>query len=219
MGKRPLDGMYERVQLRVQSGLGVENVAELRLRRRLVVLDAVAYRKQQGRLSAAAEMLPIPDSATSAGIVTADDVRGIVKMEGLAEIGAGDCVALHTGQGNTWSNDRYPTMTSAQRAAAREIFAKGEPGFGASACEYMASRDIALTMGDTSANDAQPFGEAATRTRSRHTGMQTRRGSGNLENVDTKSLVDAKIYEGAFIWAPLKMTGATVFAGNPVVLY
>ena len=52
-----------------------------------------------------------------------------------------------------------------------------------------------------------------------HTGMQTRRGIWNLENVDTKSLVDAKIYEGAFVWAPLKMIGATGSPGNPVVLY
>jgi kynurenine formamidase len=49
--------------------------------------------------------------------------------------------------------------------------------------------------------------------------MQTRRGIWNLENVDTKSLVDAKVYEGAFIWAPLKMIGATGSPGNPVVLY
>jgi len=200
--------------------LGVEHVAELGFVCRLVVLDAVAYRKQQGNLPASAEMLPIPDSATSPGIVTAEDVRGIMKMEKLAEISSGDCVALHTGQGNTWSNDKYKTMTSAQRAAAREIFAKGEPGFGASACEYMASRDIALTMGDTSANDAQPFGESGDQDAVPcHTNMQTRRGIWNLENVDTKSLVDAKIYEGAFIWAPLKMIGATGSPGNPVVLY
>jgi len=200
--------------------LGVENVAELGFVCRLVVLDAVAYRKQQGKLPASAEALPIPDSATSPGIVTAEDVQGIIKMEKLAEIAPGDCVALHTGQGNNWSNDKYKTMTSAQRAAAREVWAKGEPGFGASACEYMASRDIALMMGDTSANDAQPFGESGDQDAVPcHINMQTRRGIWNLENVDTKSLVDAKIYEGAFIWAPLKMIGATGSPGNPVVLY
>jgi kynurenine formamidase len=200
--------------------LGVEHVAELGFVCRLVVLDAVAYRKQQGRLPANAEMLPIPDSATAPGIVTADDVRGIMKMQRLADIAAGDCVALHTGQGNTWSNDKFKTMTSEQRAAAREIWAKGEPGFGSSACEYLASRDIALTMGDTSANDSQPFGEEGKdQAVPCHTGMQTRRGIWNLENVDTKSLVDAKIYEGAFVWAPLKMVGATGSPGNPVVLY
>jgi len=200
--------------------LGVEHVAELGFVCRLVVLDAVAYRKQQGKLPTSAETLPIPDSATSPGIVTADDVKGIMKMARLSEIMPGDCVALHTGQGNTWSNDRYKTMTSEQRAAARAIWEKGEPGFGASACEYLASRDIALTMGDTSANDSQPFGEEGNEHAVPcHTGMQTRRGIWNLENVDTKSLVDAKIYEGAFIWAPLKMIGATGSPGNPVVLY
>ena len=81
-------------------------------------------------------------------------------------------------------------------------------------------RDIALTMGDTSANDSQPFGEEGNEHAVPcHTGMQTRRGIWNLENVDTKSLVDAKVYEGAFVWAPLKMIGATGSPGNPVVLY
>ena len=48
---------------------------------------------------------------------------------------------------------------------------------------------------------------------------QTRRGIWNLENVDTKSLVDAKVYESAFIWAPLRIVGATGSPGNPIVLY
>ena len=159
-----------------------------------MVLDAVAYKKSQGhdpgqRRDAAdsEEGRQIP------GIVTADDMKGMVKAQGLAEIGAGDCVALHTGQGNTWSNDRYKSMTSEQRAAARAIFAQGEPGFGISACEYMASRNIALQMGDTSANDAQPFGEEGNGYAVPcHTAMQPRRGIWNLENVDTKSLVDAE---------------------------
>jgi hypothetical protein len=37
--------------------------------------------------------------------------------------------------------------------------------------------------------------------------------------VDTESLVANKIYEGAFIWAPLRIIGATGSPGNPVVLY
>ncbi len=85
---------------------GVENVGELGFVCRLVVLDAVAYRKSQGKIPADAEMLPIPKAAGDPGIVTADDVQAIVKAQGLGEIGAGDCVALHTGQGNSWSNDK-----------------------------------------------------------------------------------------------------------------
>jgi len=199
--------------------LGVEHVGELGFVCRLVVVDAVALRKSQGKLSASAEMLPIPTKPGDIGIVTADDIKAAVKAQGLAEIGAGDCVAIHTGQGNSWSNDRYKKMTSEQRAAARALFAQGEPGFGISACKYMAERNIALTMGDTSANDAQPGGEEMGYAVPCHTEMMPKRGIWNLENVDTKSLVDNKIYEGAFIWAPLRIIGGTGSPGNPVVLY
>jgi len=199
--------------------LGVENVGELGFVCRLVVLDAVAYRKSQGKLPANAEMLPIPTKPGDIGIVTGDDVKAIVKAQGLGEIGAGDCVAIHTGQGNSWSNDRYKKMTSEQRAAARALFAQGEPGFGVSACHYMAERNIALTMGDTSANDAQPGGEEMGFAVPCHTEMMPKHGIWNLENVDTKSLVDNKVYEAAFIWAPLRIIGATGSPGNPVVLY
>jgi kynurenine formamidase len=198
---------------------GVENIAEVGFVCRLVVLDAVAYRKSQGKLSSTAEMLPIPRKPGDIGIITADDVQAIVKFQGMKEIGAGDCVALHTGQGNTWGASRYKSMTSEQRAAARAIFADGEPGFGISACQYMASRNIALTMGDTSANDAQPGNEIEGYAVPCHTEMQTRRGIWNLENVDTESLINAGVKEGAFIWAPLKIIGATGSPGNPMVLY
>jgi kynurenine formamidase len=200
--------------------LGVEHVGELGFVCRLVVLDAVAYKKSKGLIPANAEMLPIPQKPGDPGIVTAADVQGILQMQRIADIAPGDCVALHTGQGNSWSNDRFKTMNAEQRKAARDLFGQGEPGFGISACEYMAARDIALTMCDTSACDAQPSGEDGTDYAVRcHTEMQTRRGIWNLENVDTKSLVDAKVYEGAFIWAPLRAVGATGSPGNPVVLY
>jgi kynurenine formamidase len=199
--------------------LGVEHVADSGFVCRLVVLDAVAYRKSQGKLSASEERLPIPKKAGDIGIVTADDMKGMLKLQGLADIGAGDCVALHTGMGNTWSNDRYKKLTSEQRAAARAAFAQGEPGFGISACDMMGKADIALTMGDTSANDAQPGGEVDGYAVPCHTHLQTRLGIWNLENVDTKTLVDAKVYEAAFIWAPLRIIGGTGSPGNPVVLY
>lgn len=209
-------------QIMGMGPLGVEHVGELGFVCRLVVLDAVAYKKSIGQISSSAEMLPIPQGPEDVGgIVTADDVRGIIRAQGLGPLRSGDCVALHTGQGNTWSNDSYKSMSSEQRAAARAIFARGEPGFGISACDYFATRNLALTMGDTSANDAQPGNEAAGMGWAVpcHTQLQTRLGMWNLENVDTKSLVDNKIYEGAFIWAPLRIIGGTGSPGNPIVLY
>jgi kynurenine formamidase len=206
-------------QVQGMGPLGVEHVGELGFVCRLVVIDAVAYAKSKGKIPANAEMLPIPNDSKSPGIVTESDMREALKMQGVAEIGPGDCVALHTGQGNTWSNDRYKSMSSEDRAKARAIFAQGEPGWGISACQYMASRNVALIMGDTSANDAQPAGEQDGYAVPCHTELQPKRGIWNLENVDTKSLVDNKIYEGAFIWAPLRIIGATGSPGNPVVLY
>jgi kynurenine formamidase len=199
--------------------LGVEHVGENGFVCRLVVLDAVALRKSQGRLSAPAEMLPIPQKAGDPGIVTEADVKAMVTAAGVADIGAGDCVALHTGQGNSWGNARYKSMSAEQRAAARALFGQGEPGFGISACQYLASRDIALMMGDTSANDAQPGGEEDGFAVPCHSELQTRRGIWNLENVDTESMVKAGIKEGAFIWAPLRIIGATGSPANPVVIY
>src|SRR5262245_62050647 len=69
--------------------LGVEHVGELGFVCRLVVLDAVAYKKSRGQIPATAEMLPIPTKPGDPGIVTADDVRGIMQMQGLREIGPG----------------------------------------------------------------------------------------------------------------------------------
>lgn len=199
--------------------LGVEHVAENGFVCRAVVLDAVAYRKSQGKLSASAEMLPIPTKAGDIGIVTADDINGMVAAEGLAPIQAGDCVFLHTGQGNVWANDRYKSMNSEQRAAARAIWNKGEPGYGISACRLFGKLDIALTGGDTSANDAQPGGEEEGMAVPCHTENQTRLGLWNLENVDTNSLVAAGVKEFAFIWAPLRIIGATGSPANPVAIY
>ena len=70
--------------------LGVEHVGEIGFVCRLVVLDAVAYKKSKGQIPASAEMLPIPKKPGDPGIVTADDVKGIMQMQGLKEISAGD---------------------------------------------------------------------------------------------------------------------------------
>jgi len=122
-------------------------------------LDAVAYKKSKGAIPSNAEMLPIPKKAGDPAIVTADDMQGMMKAQALSICSLAIASALHTGQGNTWGNAHYKSMTSEQRAAARAIFAQGEPGFGISACKWMASKHIALQMGDTSANDAQPGGK------------------------------------------------------------
>jgi kynurenine formamidase len=191
--------------------LGVEHVAEKGFVCRGVLLDAPAYR--------GVKRLPLPKDAKSPGIITAADVRAIVQRQGLAEIGEGDCVFLYTGHGDLWLNAEWKGLSPEEKAKRRAEFTSGEPGFGISACEYMATRKIILTGGDTSANDAQPNGEQDDFAVPCHTELQTRRGIWNIENLEFTQLLKDKVYEFAFVWAPLKVVGATGSPGNPVALY
>jgi kynurenine formamidase len=190
---------------------GVEHIAEKGFVCRGVLLDAAGYRGMK--------RLPIPKDTKSPGIITADDVKAMVQRQGLAEIGEGDCVFLYTGHGDLWLNDEWKKLTPEQRDVRRKEFTSGEPGFGISACEYMASRKIILTGGDTSANDAQPVGEEEGYAVPCHTEMQTRRGIWNIENLEFTQLLKDRAYEFLFVWAPLKMVGATGSPGNPIALY
>jgi kynurenine formamidase len=176
-----------------------------------IVLNAAAYR--------GVKRLPIPKDTKSPGIVTAADVQGMLKKQGLADIGEGDCVFLYTGHGDLWSNAEWKSLSAEEKAKRRAEFTSGEPGFGISACEYMATRKIALMGGDTSANDAQPVGEQEDYSVPCHTEMQTRRGIWNLENMDFGELLKDNVTEFLFVWAPLKIIGATGSPGNPVAIY
>jgi kynurenine formamidase len=194
--------------------LGVEHVAHKGFVCRGVLLDATALRGGQ---------LPVPkeNSASDPGIITAKDVEEMVKKQGIAPIGEGDCVFLHTGHGNIWDPKNWDTFDDAEKKKRVAQFNAGEPGFGISACEYMAEKKIILTGADTWATEAvgkgaggetpQPF--------ECHIKLQTKRGIWNLENLDLTQLVEDKAYEFLFVWSPLKMKGATGSPGNPVALY
>lgn len=194
--------------------LGVEHVAQTGFVCRGVLLDAVALRGGQ---------LPVPTSMDKAdpGIVTDEDVRAMIARQGIDPIGEGDCVFLYTGHGNIWHPRDWDTFDAAEKARRRDAFNAGEPGFGLSACEYLASRKIILTGSDNWGVEAvgpnlagespQPF--------ECHMKLQTKRGIWNIENLDLTQLVEDQAYEFLFVWAPLKLKGATGSPGNPLALY
>ena len=191
--------------------LGVEFVAEKGFVCRGILLDAPAYKGMNP--------LPIPTAPDSPGIVSADDVKGMLEKQGIDEPREGDCVFLYTGHGDLWKNSIWPTLSAEEKAERVKKFVSGEPGFGLSACEYFAERKIILTGGDTSANDAQPVTDVEGGAVPCHTEMQARRGIWNIENLDFEPLLKDGVYEFLFVWAPLKMVGATGSPGNPVALY
>jgi kynurenine formamidase len=191
--------------------LGVEHVAEKAFVCRAVILDAAKYR--------GVDRLPVPTTTDSPGIITADDVKSIVEAQDLKEIEAGDCVFLHTGHGDLWKNSIWKSMNSEQRRVAREEFSAGEPGFGRSACEYLAARKISLMGGDTSSNEAMPVGEVEGEIFPCHQIAQAHHGIWNIENLDLEPLVREGVYEFLFVWSPLRIVGATGSPGNPVAIW
>lgn len=194
--------------------LGVEHVAQKGFVCRGVLLDAVALRG--GPLP-----IPVANDKSDPGIVTDKDIEEMVKRQGIAPIGEGDCVFIHTGHGNIWDPKLWDTFDAAEKTARVAKFNSGEPGFGLSACNYLASRKIILTGGDTWATEAVGKGAGGENPQpfECHMQLQTRRGIWNLENMDLTQLVADKAYEFLFTWSPLKMKGATGSPGNPIALY
>jgi len=194
--------------------LGVEHVAQVGYVCRGVLLDAVALRGGQ---------LPIPkaNSASDPGVITDKDVQEMVRRQGIAPIGEGDCAFLHTGHGNIWDPKKWDSFSPAEKKKRVDQFNAGEPGFGISACEYLASRKIALTGSDTWGTDAvgPGFGGEGEQPFECHIKLQTKRGIWNLENLDLTQLAADKAYEFLFVWSPLKIKGATGSPGNPVAIY
>ena len=212
------DFFYNGAMLQKEAGtygmgrLGVEYVAQKGFVCRGVLLNAAALRGM--------DMLPVPKGGnnTDKGIVTDKDVRAMVKRQGIGSIGEGDCVFLYTGHGNIWHPSKWDTFKPAEKQKRIAQFNAGEPGFGISACNYLASRKIVLWGGDTWATEAVP-GENAKRPFECHSRMMTRLGIWNLENLDFSQLIRDKVSQFLFVWSPLKIKGGTGSPGNPIAIY
>jgi len=190
--------------------LGVQYIAQKGYVCRGVLLDAAAFR--------GVDQMTVPKGGKGDPmIITAEDVKEMVKKQGIAEIGEGDCVFVHTGHGNVWHPSKWDTFDAAEKQKRIAEFNSGSPGLGISACEYLAERKIILTGSDTWPSEAVP-GEGKQPFEC-HIKLQTKRGIFNLENLDLTQLVEDKAYEFLFAWSPLKIKGGTGSPGNPVAMY
>ncbi len=194
--------------------LGVEHVAQKGFVCRGVLLDAVALR---------GGVLPVPkeNNRDDPGIITDDDIKQMVKRQRIDSIGEGDCVFLHTGHGDIWHPKDWDEFDAVEKAKRAAEFHAGEPGFGISACEYLASRKVILTGADNWGGEAvgPGFGGETAQPFECHIKLQTKRGIWLIENLDLSQLVADEAYEFLFVWAPLKIKGATGSPGNPIAMY
>ncbi|HKJ16599.1 MAG TPA: cyclase family protein [Xanthomonadales bacterium] len=197
--------------------LGVEHIAEIGFVCRGVLLDAAKYRGM--------EILPIPASPPNQGdpgIITDEDVRNMIEAQGIAPIKEGDCVFLYTGHGNLWHPREWDTFSAEEKAKRTAEFNSGQPGFGISACHYLAGRKIILMGADNWSTEATAAGTFAGENEQPfecHLTMMPKHGIWNIENLDLTQLVEDGVSEFLFVWSPLKMKGATGSPGNPVALY
>ncbi len=212
-GQRKREDVYERGPANTVAGmgdLGVEHVAEHAYVCRGVLLDAAAYRGM--------DRLPVPDSPDSPGIITAEDVQAMVEQQGIEPIGEGDCVFLHTGHGNLWGDEEWMQLSADEKRQRAAEFNAGTPGFGKSACEYLAEQRVVLLGADNWPVEAVP-GEDPEEANPCHVMLQPKHGIWFLENLQFTQLLEDDVSEFMFVWAPLKIVGGTGSPGNPVAIY
>ena len=137
-------------------------------------------------------------------VIRPEDVEGALKKQGTALPGEGDVVLIRTGHGQLWMKDN-------------EAYGKGEPGIGMAAGRWLAARKISLVGSDTWATEVVPH-ENKDRPFEVHQLLLVRHGIYNLENLDLEGLAKEKVYEFAFIFAPVKLKGATGSPGNPIAV-
>ena len=136
-------------------------------------------------------------------IVTVEDVQGMLAKEKI-EIQEGDAVLFHTGHGTLWMKDN-------------EKYQVSHPGPGVTTSKWLIEKKIVMVGSDTTATEAIP-GENADRFAEAHQQLLTRNGIYNHENLDLSALAKDKVYEFVYVFAPLRLKGATGSPGNPFAI-
>lgn len=136
-------------------------------------------------------------------VITAADLEAAIRKQGT-DVSEGDVVLLRTGHGQLWMKDNA-------------AFGAGEPGIGMGAGQWLVDRKITMVGTDTWASEAVPP-EDPERPFPVHQLLLVRHGIYNLENLELEELARDKAYEFAFIFAPLRLKGATGSPGNPIAV-
>ena len=143
------------------------------------------------------------DRLESGYVITIDDVKGTLARQGI-DIEEGDVVVFHTGHGSLWMKDN-------------DAYGGGEPGPGVTTIKWLIEQKPAMLAADTWAVEAVP-GEDPKRAFEGHQHLLVCNGIYNHENLDTAALAADQVYEFAYIYAPLRLKGATGSPGNPIAV-
>jgi kynurenine formamidase len=135
--------------------------------------------------------------------ITTSDLQAALKSQSL-EIRPGDVVLIHTGWGALWMKDN-----------AR--YGAGAPGIGVAAAQFLADKEVTVVGADTWGVEVGPNPDASLGAPV-HQLLIARNGIYLHENLNTEDLARDNVYEFAYIFAPLRLKGATGSPGNPIAI-
>jgi kynurenine formamidase len=135
--------------------------------------------------------------------ITAADLQTALKNQKL-EIRPGDVVLVHTGWGSLWMKDNAK-------------FTAGAPGIGLAAAQFLAVEEVTVVGSDTWGVEVFPNPDASLGAPV-HQLLLAKNGIYLHENLDTAELVRDSVFEFAYIFAPLRMKGATGSPGSPIAI-
>ena len=135
--------------------------------------------------------------------ITPADLQGALQREKL-DIHPGDVVIIHTGWGALWMKDN-----------AR--YGQTSPGLGVEAGKFLVEKEVTVVGADNWGVEVMPnpnpdLGAPV------HQLLITQNGIYLHENLNTEELARASVYEFAYMFAPLRLKGATGSPGNPVAI-
>lgn len=136
-------------------------------------------------------------------VITAADLESALRAQKVS-VGEGDIVLIRTGHGRLWMKDNVE-------------FSGGEPGIGMEAARWLSDRKTVLVGCDNWAVEVVPPVDK-NRPFEVHQWLLVRHGIYTLENLDLEELAGEKVYEFAFVFAPLPLKGATGSPGNPIAV-
>jgi kynurenine formamidase len=135
--------------------------------------------------------------------ITLADLQGALQRERV-EIRTGDVVLLHTGWGGLWMKDNARFVESA-------------PGIGLAAAQFLVDKEVVVVGSDTWGVEVMPNPDSSL-SAPVHQLLIARNGIYLHENLVTDALGRDSVYEFVYMYAPLRLKGATGSPGNPIAI-
>ena len=135
--------------------------------------------------------------------ITAADLTGALQRQ-RTEIRAGDVVLIHTGWGSLWMKDNPKFLATA-------------PGIGVAAAQLLVDEEVVLVGSDNWGVEVMPNPNPSLAAPV-HQMLLARNGIYLHENVATEALARDAVYEFVYMFAPLRLKGATGSPGNPIAI-